>query len=156
MNSPSDVCSRLQDCNHALGTKLLGAGQLSRKKKQTLTVQHARNTRRTRARSGRRLYRSRSMGAREGSGRQHPHTGRACTTDPLGRNLKLFFIDKSVEYKRLAMRLRKGLPRQHFVFSLCFFRVFAIYQIMLGWITETKHYETDELPNPRPTQPMKN
>ena len=34
-------------------------------------------------------------------------------------------------------------------------RVFAIYQIMLGWETYKYYYETDELPNPRPTQPKK-
>ena len=33
--------------------------------------------------------------------------------------------------------------------------VFAIYQIMLGWKTYQHYYETDELPNPRPTQPKK-
>ena len=32
-------------------------------------------------------------------------------------------------------------------------RVFAIYQILLGWKTYKYYYETDELPNPRPTQP---
>ena len=30
---------------------------------------------------------------------------------------------------------------------------FAIYQIMLGWKTYECYYDTDELPNPRPTQP---
>ena len=35
-------------------------------------------------------------------------------------------------------------------------RVFAIYQIMLGWKTWKYYYETDELPNPRPTQPKTN
>ena len=34
-------------------------------------------------------------------------------------------------------------------------RVFAIYQILLGWKTCKYYYETDELPNPRPTQPKK-
>ena len=34
-------------------------------------------------------------------------------------------------------------------------RVLAIYQIMLGWKTCKHYYETDELPNPRPTQPKK-
>ena len=34
--------------------------------------------------------------------------------------------------------------------------VFAIYQIMLGWKTYEYYYETDELPNPRPTQPKEN
>ena len=34
-------------------------------------------------------------------------------------------------------------------------RVFAIYLIMLGWKTCKYYYETDELPNPRPTQPKK-
>ena len=33
-------------------------------------------------------------------------------------------------------------------------RVLAIYQIMLGWKTYKYYYETDELPNPRPTQPQ--
>ena len=33
--------------------------------------------------------------------------------------------------------------------------VFAIYQILLGWKTRKYFYETDELPNPRPTQPKK-
>ena len=32
---------------------------------------------------------------------------------------------------------------------------FAIYQILLGWKTGTYYYETDELPNPRPTQSKK-
>ena len=36
-----------------------------------------------------------------------------------------------------------------------FGRVFAIYQIMLGWKTCNHYYETDEFPNPRPTQPNK-
>ena len=31
-------------------------------------------------------------------------------------------------------------------------RVFAIYQSLLGWKTYKYYYETDELPNPRPTQ----
>ena len=36
-------------------------------------------------------------------------------------------------------------------------RVFAmIYQILLGWKTYKYYCETDELPNPRPTQPKKN
>ena len=35
-------------------------------------------------------------------------------------------------------------------------RVFAIYQIQLGWKTYKHYDETDELPNPRPTQPKKN
>ena len=35
-------------------------------------------------------------------------------------------------------------------------RVFAIYQIMLGWKTYKYYYETDELPNPSPTQPKEN
>ena len=34
-------------------------------------------------------------------------------------------------------------------------RVFAIYQILLGWKTYKYYHETDELPNPRPTQPKK-
>ena len=34
-------------------------------------------------------------------------------------------------------------------------RVFAIYQIMLGWKTCKYYHETNELPNPRPTQPKK-
>ena len=34
--------------------------------------------------------------------------------------------------------------------------VFAIYQLLLGWKTCKYYYETDELPNPRPTQPKKN
>ena len=34
-------------------------------------------------------------------------------------------------------------------------RVFAIYQMMLGWKTYKYYYETDELPNPRPSQPKK-
>ena len=34
-------------------------------------------------------------------------------------------------------------------------RVMAIYQIMLGSKTYKYYYETDELPNPRPTQPKK-
>ena len=34
-------------------------------------------------------------------------------------------------------------------------RVFAIYQIMLGWKTCICYYEADELPNPWPTQPKK-
>ena len=35
-------------------------------------------------------------------------------------------------------------------------RVSAVYQILLGWKTCEHYYETDELPNPRPTQPKKN
>ena len=35
-------------------------------------------------------------------------------------------------------------------------RVLAMYQIILGWETYTYYYETNELRNPRPTQPMKN
>ena len=35
-------------------------------------------------------------------------------------------------------------------------RVFAIYQILLGWKTYGYYYEADELPNPRLTQPKKN
>ena len=34
-------------------------------------------------------------------------------------------------------------------------RVFTIYQILLGWKTYKYCYETDKLPNPRPTQPKK-
>ena len=34
--------------------------------------------------------------------------------------------------------------------------VFAIHQILLGWKTYKYYNETDELPNPRPTQPKKN
>ena len=35
--------------------------------------------------------------------------------------------------------------------------VFAIYLLLLGWKTYIHiYYETDELPNPRPTQPKKN
>ena len=34
-------------------------------------------------------------------------------------------------------------------------RVFAIYQILLGWETCRHYYETVKLPNPRPTQPKK-
>ena len=30
------------------------------------------------------------------------------------------------------------------------YRVFAIYQILLGWKTHKYHFETDELTNPRP------
>ena len=34
--------------------------------------------------------------------------------------------------------------------------VFAIYHIMLGWNTDEYYcHETDELPNPRPTEPKK-
>ena len=33
--------------------------------------------------------------------------------------------------------------------------VFAIYQILWGWKRYKYYYETDELPNPRPTQPKK-
>ena len=36
----------------------------------------------------------------------------------------------------------------------CTNRVVAIYQIMLGWKTWKCYYETDELPNPRQTQPQ--
>ena len=32
----------------------------------------------------------------------------------------------------------------------------AIYQIMLGWKASQYYYESDELPNPRSTQPKKN
>ena len=35
-------------------------------------------------------------------------------------------------------------------------RVYAIYQILLGWKTYKYYYETEELPNPRPTQPKTN
>ena len=35
-------------------------------------------------------------------------------------------------------------------------RVFAIYQIRLGWKTCKCYYETDELTNARPIQPKKN
>ena len=35
------------------------------------------------------------------------------------------------------------------------YKVFAIYQILLGWKTCKYYYETDELPNPSPTQPKK-
>ena len=35
-------------------------------------------------------------------------------------------------------------------------RVFAICQIMWGWESYKYYYETDEFPNPRPTQPKKN
>ena len=42
-----------------------------------------------------------------------------------------------------------GPTRQH-EFSI---RVLAIYQILLGWKTYKYYNETDELPNPRPTQP---
>ena len=34
--------------------------------------------------------------------------------------------------------------------------VFAIYEILFGWQTYKYYYETDDLPNPRPTQPKKN
>ena len=34
-------------------------------------------------------------------------------------------------------------------------RVSAIYQLLLGWKTHQYCYKTDELPNPRPTQPKK-
>ena len=34
-------------------------------------------------------------------------------------------------------------------------RVLTIYQVLLGWTTCKYSYETDELPNPRPTQPKK-
>ena len=37
-----------------------------------------------------------------------------------------------------------------------FIRVFEMYQIIFGWNTYRYYYETDELPNPRPTQPKKN
>ena len=37
-----------------------------------------------------------------------------------------------------------------------FTRVFEMYQIIFGWNTYRYYYETDELPNPRPTQPKKN
>ena len=35
-------------------------------------------------------------------------------------------------------------------------RVFAFCQVLLGWKTYKYYYETDELPNPRSTQPKKN
>ena len=35
-------------------------------------------------------------------------------------------------------------------------RVFAICLIMLGWETRKYYYETEELPNPTPTQPKEN
>ena len=35
-------------------------------------------------------------------------------------------------------------------------RVIAIYQLLLGWKTCKYYHETDELPNPRPTQPEEN
>ena len=34
--------------------------------------------------------------------------------------------------------------------------VFAMYRIVLGWKTYKYYCETDEPPNPRPTQPKKN
>ena len=34
-------------------------------------------------------------------------------------------------------------------------KMFAIYQIMLGWEAYRYYYETVELPNPRPTLPKK-
>ena len=37
--------------------------------------------------------------------------------------------------------------------SIC--KYSAIYQILLGWKTYNYYHETDELPNPRPTQPKK-
>ena len=37
--------------------------------------------------------------------------------------------------------------------ELCM-RVFAIYQILFGWETCKYYYKTDELPNPRRTQPQ--
>ena len=45
-----------------------------------------------------------------------------------------------------------------FVFLRCLSLVtrgIAIHQILLGWKTHENYYETDELPNPRPTQPEK-
>ena len=35
-------------------------------------------------------------------------------------------------------------------------RMFTTYQILLGWKTYKQYYETDEIPDPRPTQPKKN
>ena len=35
-----------------------------------------------------------------------------------------------------------------------YIKVFTIYQIMLGWKTSKHYNHTDELPNPRPTQPQ--
>ena len=40
--------------------------------------------------------------------------------------------------------------------NLVYNTVLAIYQIMLGRKTCKYYYETDEFPNPRPTQPKKN
>ena len=42
------------------------------------------------------------------------------------------------------------------VIDIVVLRCFATYQILLAWKTCKHYYETDELPNPRPTQPKKN
>ena len=53
-----------------------------------------------------------------------------------------------------------SLPFVHWNFCptavILYNTVFAIYQILLNFKTYRYHYETDELPNPRPTQPKKN
>ena len=34
-------------------------------------------------------------------------------------------------------------------------KMFAIFQVMLGWKTDKQYHETDEVPNPRTIQPKK-
>ena len=48
-------------------------------------------------------------------------------------------------------------PRHGLIIMVSHFnKEYAIYQILLGWETYKYDYETDELTNPRPTQPKKN
>ena len=44
--------------------------------------------------------------------------------------------------------------RAKYVSGVCYVPVYQ-YQLVLGWKTHELYYETDELPNPRPTQPKK-
>ena len=61
----------------------------------------------------------------------------------------------------VALRTRHGSAKAHpkdentYVLRLVRHSVCAIYQIIWGWKTYKYYYETDEFPNPRPTQPTK-
>ena len=54
-----------------------------------------------------------------------------------------------IQWRSRNARLSLGATFEHLN------RVFAMYQILLGWKTYHCCHETDEPPNPRPTQPKK-
>ena len=91
--------------------------------------------------------------------RTNPHGPRQARETQAGQPESVFPRPPPTSIRCTAFLGNSGIPNDtvhtKYTVVLVADRVFAIYRIMLRWKTYKYFYETDELPNSRPTQPKK-